>query len=284
MRRVVVTAAILVVLAWGQVAQAQSYSFWNFDYPGADDTHPTGISDRGVVVGIWSISSEGNRGFILDLDGFFTSFEVPFSSSPTTNATGINNKRMVVGFYYDASSVAHGFTRDSDGNFASFDYPGASATFAHGISDKGHIAGAYEDSSGVLHGFVRDPEGALSTVDVPTALSTVANGVTSRGEVVGWWREPGGETRGFLRQTNGNFVTIAPFSGTSVRGTNDRRDLVLDTNGPGGAFVLLRRGTLVSVAHPGGSTIATGINNKKLVVGQFQDIAGVHGFIASPAK
>ena len=122
-------------------------------------------------------------------------------------------------------------------------------------------------------------------VDVPGAVSTVANGVTNRGEVVGWWREPGGAQRGFLRRTNGTFVTIAPFPATftDVRGTNDRGDLVLDTGGPGGAFVLFRRGNLVSVAHPGGSTIATGINNKKLVVG-FQDIAGVHGFIGAQFK
>ena len=169
----------LLLLGSPQEGFAQPYHFWNFDYPGADNTFPTGISDRGVVVGIWQISAEGNRGFILETDGSFTSFEVPFSPFPTTQATGINNKRVVVGFYYDASSVAHSFIRDPDGNFTSFDVPSAASTIAHGISDKGHITGAYEDSNGVFHGFIRDPKGAFSTVDVPGALSTVANGVTS---------------------------------------------------------------------------------------------------------
>ncbi len=129
---------------------AASYTFTPIDvpFPGVTETQPSGINDRGRIVGFYNDGS-GTHGF-LDDRGRFTTIDAPF---PGADPWGINNHRQIVGLFFD-SSGGSGFL-DDRGVFSRIDvpFPGVDQTQAFGINDRGQIVGGYHDSGG-SHGFV----------------------------------------------------------------------------------------------------------------------------------
>ena len=158
---IILPTSMLAVLSG---ADAKDYSFFKLQFPGAEQTIPYGINNRGEIVGTYN-DSTGQHGFVLER-GVFTSIDVPFSGVTETVAEGINDRGQIVGWYNDIFSTGpHGFVLSFRENkkgrravFTSFDvsFPEATATFGFGINRRGEIIGIYNDSTGE-HGFVATP-------------------------------------------------------------------------------------------------------------------------------
>jgi uncharacterized membrane protein len=202
----------------------------------ASDTFPTGINNRGEIVG--SSDRGGARsyhGFVRDRRGRFRRIDV--LGAKGTAATRINDLGEIVGYYSDTNDNPNtaddirGFLLDRRGRLARIDVPGATATQPLGINNQGEIAGAYADAAGTAHGFLRTRDGELTTIDVPDALVTVVLDINDRGQMVGIYLDGDGRLRGFRRDRSGEITTIdAPGAvQTRVRGINNRGQIAIDT-------------------------------------------------------
>jgi uncharacterized membrane protein len=83
--------------------------FTTLDVPfaGAVNTSPTGINDRGQIVGTYYNTLEDRTHMFLYDTGVFTTFDVP--GVATATPFDINNRGQIVGFYGDSSGGTHGF-------------------------------------------------------------------------------------------------------------------------------------------------------------------------------
>jgi hypothetical protein len=221
-----------------------------FDPPRARTTFtsPGGINDFDELTGGHMDSNFVHHGFVANLFGTLTVFDVPGATS-TTGET-INNTGVVAGIYFGtANNAYHAFVRDQLGNITPFDAPGAGTTNAQGtsvqrINSTGQIAGYYADSSTVFHGFLRSPDGTFAIFDAPDAaqtsgLGTIATGINSAGQVVGYYLDSSELVHGFFRDQYGN---ITEFDDPDAGGT--------------GAFE---------------GTYAFGISNTGVIVGYYYD-------------
>jgi probable HAF family extracellular repeat protein len=97
------------------------------------------------------------HGFLLDVDGSYTTLDVPGAD---TEADGINDAGQIVGQYGDEFGDYHGFLLHVDGSYyTTFDVPGASLTLPYGINASGQIVGSYQGADGTYHGFIATPGG-----------------------------------------------------------------------------------------------------------------------------
>jgi probable HAF family extracellular repeat protein len=124
----------------------------SIDVPGAGETSPYAIDDRGRIVGSYT-----DAGVTVGTDGG-----------------------------YPAGSV-HAYLHDPHG-VTTLDVPGAVLTVALDINDRGQVVGGYIDAAGRQHGFVYD-NGRHTTIDAPrpldpVAMGSIATGINDRGEVV----------------------------------------------------------------------------------------------------
>jgi uncharacterized membrane protein len=172
------------------------------DFPGANDTYPWGINDRGTVVGFWdTVDASGNlvanHGFTWK-DGVFTQFDFPGAAD--TEIFGINDRGEMVGGWDPGgtSPTEHGFVCSKE-SCLSFDVPvpGATATQGDDISVNGVVVGTYADSNGVNHGF-RASASNFTTLDFPGATATLAWGINAHGHIVGNYVGSDGKAHAFL--------------------------------------------------------------------------------------
>jgi uncharacterized membrane protein len=111
--------------------------FVSFDVPGAADTTPKCVNNRGVIVGVYDDQNGQAHGFIYR-DRTFRTIDVP--RAVFTNAVGINDRGQIVGRFRYADNVDHRYLL-GDGVFHRIDYPGSVGTIARDINDKGQITG-----------------------------------------------------------------------------------------------------------------------------------------------
>src|SRR5437870_6158883 len=119
---IIVLTGIVVFLAAGVSAHAQSITSFDFESPGSTSTEPVSINNAGAVTGTYADGGGVVHGFMRDGRGGFTSFDAP--GATVTRAVGINNTGTVTGFYFSGVGP-HGFIRDGRGNMTSFDPPGS---------------------------------------------------------------------------------------------------------------------------------------------------------------
>jgi probable HAF family extracellular repeat protein len=205
-------------------------------------TIPSGINDKGQIVGNYlNVSTTGNHG-LLYIDGFYTTFDDPAAAPQATYLKGINDKSQIVGYYNEITSgtPSHGFLY-SGGTFINIDDPkGIGSTVATGINNKGQIVGNYTDTvSG--HGFVYSG-GIYTTIDDPLGTEgTVVTGINDKGDIVGYYGN-NAITHGFLYSA-GIFTTIDDSlgtEGTHAAGINDLGQIVgyyFDSNGLAHGFL-----------------------------------------------
>jgi probable HAF family extracellular repeat protein len=74
---------------------------------GAVNTSPTGINDRGQIVGTYYNTLEDRTHMFLYDTGVFTTFDMP--GAATATPVDINNRGQIVGVYSDSSGGTHGF-------------------------------------------------------------------------------------------------------------------------------------------------------------------------------
>ena len=124
--------------------------------------------------------------------------------------------------------------------FKNIEIPNAQSTTPFGINDSGVISGNYTDSSAVTHCFMVSGR-TITTITDPNGTSTSCFGINAFGDVVGFYGVLNSFSNGFI-YANGVFTDV-----------------------------------IVPTATAG--TIAYGINDSGLVVGQFSDSNGTHGFL-----
>jgi uncharacterized membrane protein len=224
------------LVSYGYLADGRGTPI-EFDVPGvASDTFPSGVNNRGDVVGFADRgAARSYRGFLRDRRGRFRRIDVPGAKG--TAATRINDRGQIVGFYSDTNdnpgtaSDIRGFLLDRRGRLERIDVAGATATQAAGINNHGEVVGAYLDAAGVPHGFLRGRNGQFTTIDVPDAMVTLAFDLNDHGQIAGTYIDSGGRVRGFRRDRSGEVTTIdAPGAvQTRVRGINNRGQIAIDT-------------------------------------------------------
>jgi len=297
---------------------ARSYTFTQFDVPGAFQTVPSGINARGVIVG-WYFSGSGCpsapcmvKGFIFK-DGAFTTVvyhnAVTGTDAALTQLRGIGPSGEIVGSYRMTGEPPvnfHGFILTTGGEFVPVDYPGHTSTIPQRILPDGTILGCYHDTDQMLtmHGIWKDKNG-FSAVDRATTMN---NGGTPSGrKITGLFTDMVGTTaekgRGYVIE-DGVFTPFdAPGSdwttawdmnpaGTIVGwfeedGTSNVHGYVLEQWRVSGGEL---SGTYTTIDFPltpatnAAYTDVFGVNASGDLVGKFRVTATgpFHGYVATP--
>jgi probable HAF family extracellular repeat protein len=180
------------------------------DLPGASQTKPLRINDRGQISGAYIDTAGRRRGFLLDGDRFVR-IDVP--GATYTQAFGLNNRGQVVGDYQTSDGRVHGF-RWERGRITTVDAPGAAGTTLADINDRGLILGGRLEPDGRVAGFVLD-RGRFVTFRAPGVPQTFAFDLNNRGQIVGFTvtptaADPLAGARGFLlaRGASGPFTPV----------------------------------------------------------------------------
>jgi probable HAF family extracellular repeat protein len=252
---------------------------------------PTGINNRGEIVGEYIIASRKESIMLRDRRGRITSFDVPGAQG--TEASDINDRGQIVGTYSEDTPIvndsarprAYVLDRFGRGKFTRIDFPGARVTVAAGVNNRGQVVGGYLDGDGRPHGY-RWEKGRFMTIDVPGSSGTMAGDINDRGEMVGVFgdvpNDPIGATgvRGFLL-SRGDFMTFdAPgVAFTQPSKINNRGQIVGSTLSDAALAdfhgFLLAKGTsglFTPIDFPGAPrTVAVGINDRAQIVGAYEN-------------
>jgi probable HAF family extracellular repeat protein len=268
-----------ILPAWGL-----TYTYSNIEVPGAIYTAPTGINDKGEVVGNYETSGKV-YGFLLS-NGSFTTISCP-NQQTGTFAVGINDNGVVVG-YYGRDYKNFGFVY-VNGVCQNLDEFNGSTAYASGINNAGHIVGYYYVGTDVTHGFLLQ-NGAYTDISVPNSTSTNAFGINATGDISGTYTDSSGGQHGFLLR-NGAYQTIdypAAVGKTSAAGLNSKDYVVGSYLNPTtqvyNGFVT-ESGNYIQMMAPGSvTTFPTAINDGNVIVGDyFNGTANSVGFIAKPS-
>jgi uncharacterized membrane protein len=248
-----------------------SNPFLLIDYPGAiANQYPSGINDKGKIVGLAGFPDGSFRGYLLQGKTFK---DIVFPGAPATGAFAINKSGVIVGIYCSdlACNTSHGFLLKGT-TYTSLDFPGGMNTNAYGVNTAGDVVGIYQTPDFVTHGFLLH-QGSYTSIDVPGAPYTIAIGINDQGTIVGG----DGNGHGFSLQ-NGTFTPIdypGATGGTEVEGINNGGDMVgvyTDSTDNHNHGFLLSGGVFTGFDVPfqgSISTIPTALNNKHQIVGSY---------------
>jgi uncharacterized membrane protein len=249
------------------------------DLPGAVETRPFAINNRGQLAGEYLDRGGRAHGFVRDRSGAVTTFDAP--GATVTAAFDIDDDGRAVGLYIDATAAFHGFVREPDGTIATVDFPGAGDTELFGINNRGQLTGAQRKAGEGYRGFVAS-RGEFTTVDVPGARGGEAavNDIDDRGRLVGDYDLV---ASGYLRDERGRLVTFdAPgaLTQTVPVGLNNHGQIVGTYDRPDGSHGFMRdeRGRFATIDFPGAKeTEAARINDRGQIVGVYGETQAAGG-------
>src|SRR5215468_228064 len=161
---------VIFMLASYSTAQATTYTFSSFDYPGGMPTVANGINNNGDIVGGYRPDPDflHDNAYLRDSGGAFTTINLPVSGAFTTVANGINDSGTIVGYFADDTLAHHGFI-DMGGSFTIFQVPGEvrpnNNTEANGINNGGAVVGHYADFT-IDRGFMKAGVN-ITTINAP---------------------------------------------------------------------------------------------------------------------
>jgi uncharacterized membrane protein len=115
------------------------------DVPGAAATFPTGINNRGQMVGSYIDADGAYHGFVRDRRGAVTTLPEAPGADPASGGTqpaSLNARGQIVGLAYDAQGGSRAFLLER-GRFTMIDGPEAVYTRALDINNSGQIVGDY---------------------------------------------------------------------------------------------------------------------------------------------
>jgi len=295
--RISILAAVLFAFPLpGAFAQEASDSIsiqviTTFDYPGdVTQTVPSGINDRGDIIGFYTDSEDVTRGFVRFPDGTFSAPIVePNDTVGFTEGRGITDQRLICGWYIGSDEFAHGYFLNR-GVFTEFDVDGANETLVDGVNDAGDFVGNYTSET-VFAAAFSNIEGMTNTIVIPGDRgNSFAYAINRSRQITGGYQK-GGKIHGWWQDSDG--TVYAPFDpphskATLPFGVNDQGWVV-------GRFFrnqqeqreqgfLFRLGTdrFLVFEYPGAVfTSLNGINNDGLICGRYDDGSGLlHGFLA----
>jgi hypothetical protein len=261
------------------------------DYPGAAATVFTGINNHQQLSGYWLDSSNNEHSFIYD-GKHFTPVNVPGSNFVQANK--LNDGGEVVGYYLDGASKQHGFTW-VNGHVTTVDYPGAASTTLNSL-DNGpnpELVGYYLDAGNVAHGFELT-NNHFDIVTVPSAVDVYVNGINNADRLVGS-SDNGNPANGLgFVGTQGFFTPLSfpsEFYSTvtgafSLSNTNQVVGVFSDYATHGFLEIQGLYGEVDGGLDFDGAflTVLYDNNDAAVMVGAYQDLTGLHGFIATPVS
>ena len=278
-------ALAFVLTATAANAPKLTFKFTKVTIPGATSTSPGGISNAGVIIGIYVDTSGAVHGFILN-GKKVTTLTHPASSNTGAYHIAANGKVRVVGAYYPNSGGVMGFLYEG-GKYTDIPGPkGSIGSVAQGINDNGDIVGQFADTKGT-HGFLLS-KGKYTTLDVPGNFGgTVATGINDKGFVVVYW----GDTKFSIESSIYNpktkkfkKINVPGASLTAAWDINNAGDVVYEWIDSAGAEhgALLHGGHYYKFDYPkSAGTQAVGINDKGMIVGGYSNGVSFLGYKAS---
>jgi hypothetical protein len=139
-------------------------SIATFAVPNAVSTFVGGMNNGNVIVGAFTLESGDEvfqYGFIRNVDGTFTAFNVPDENGNAlwTSADDINDAGDIVGLFRPEATEAfsHGFLRKADGQFFLISIPDAVESRFTDINNLGEISGFTSDEDGLFLALILTP-------------------------------------------------------------------------------------------------------------------------------
>jgi uncharacterized membrane protein len=149
----------------------------------ATATFPSGINDRGAIVGTYRDSIGVPHGFLLE-GTTYTTLDVPGASA--TVAMGINSKGCVVLVWTDSKGTAESSLYDGK-TYKTIDVPGATNSYASGLNAVGDVVYEWFGSSSFQHGALLRG-GKYYKFGHPKSLQTYGGGINDRHVIVGGYQ------------------------------------------------------------------------------------------------
>jgi hypothetical protein len=285
--------ALATLLGFVSSAYADyTYSYETIDYPGAYETFPQDVNDKGQLVGSFTDAARQAHGFFFDGLANFTQIDYPGAAS--THVYGMNNAGDIVGYHRVGSGSRDGFLYRGE-TYTSIRYPDPTHryTMATAINDSGVIVGSYYTGAGTAYtnyyGFILQ-NGVFSSIQYPNAVNTWVFDINEQGHMVGYYNEASGPQYGFL-YAEGVFTQLAVPGAETTRafGINDS-GYVTGTYSQGLRWYgfLYHDGTyytnLAYPVAPSDATMPQDISNEGRMAGYYRDSAGRnHGFLNCPS-
>ena len=283
-------AAITLTLLAATYAACTEYRFETIAHPDADLTIPQDINNAGVVVGFY---------FGNDVDGFpitagFVWEEGEFTSpdfgliDPTFNA--ISESGLIAGATLEIEDFPNFSTpifsvplSGTPGDVETFEIPDAVDPFAEGINDRGDIVAVYFGDDDRLVSFIKQGD-EISEINIPGYTDIGATDINESGLIVGVAQNSDEEAVGFII-TNGEIEFVDhPDGETELLAINDVGEVAgaFSDEETGGTFIY-DGVTFDAFAYPGAdATVIWGMNDHRVVVGQYFLGGQEFGFIAKP--
>jgi hypothetical protein len=273
---IVLLGLFLTLIAPAARAQSSLETVFTFSYPESDVTYPTGIDNKGNIVGY--AVKKGTvlpRGFIRHPDGTFAPLlEPPNPRVAETLFNGINDRQVLIGNFLDSSANSHAFFSQHD-RVRRFKIPDARSTFLTGLNDAKDFAGYVDTQNQSRQGFISI--GGVLTMFANPGVGTDfrTGGLNNSGALVGNFEDFQG-THGFLRDQAGNYTTIDMPGATDsyLLGLNNHREMVGYFSGSRAfsGFYFKSPDTFIRFNHFGQSyTVLTAINDDGMICGIYRD-------------
>ncbi len=246
--------------------------FTAFDFPGATSTSLKGINARGEMAGQYTLADGANHTFLL-VAGSLTRIDYPGASN--TASLGISPQGEAVGTYM-VNGINHGYVYSTGSGFTTIDYPASTYTNVTGRNASGDVVGRYLDASGVSFGYILS-NSQFTSIDYPGASFTGLTAIDPAGNITGRCTVDG-LTHGFvlastqppLRYTVRDLGTVgAPPGQPETVANNDQvAGTAVMESGSLHAVVWSRAGVMTDLGSAGLNSIAFGINESGVTVGQ----------------
>jgi probable HAF family extracellular repeat protein len=234
---------------------------------GGSSSVPTGLNDRGAVVG-WANTADGGLHPFLWWHGRMTDLgTLDRTGGGWGIAEDVNRSGTVVG-QSRLGEVSHA-VRWQGGKVTDLGTLGGSYSSATAINDHGVIVGNSTTPDGVLHAFLwRD--GRMTDLGVPGGGDVIAEDVNNRGQVVGFVMPTDRPAFGYLWQRGR--VTVLPSTryGGHARAINDAGLIVGSVSqAESNLAVAWRHGSyrLLGTLPGGDASGARDVNDRAVVLG-----------------
>ena len=174
--------------------------FTAVNFPKGTGTEPTGINDKGEIVGLYFDSAGVQHGF-SKIGTVYKKIDVKNHTS--TAAWGVNNTGQITVYAINSAGTAYDAYLKTGTTFKLINDPkakGTLGTVVHTPNNKGDIDGTYYDSSGNTHGWLLHAGKYYDVNDTPTL--TRADGLNDKLEIVGRYTPSTGGNVGFKAITH----------------------------------------------------------------------------------
>jgi hypothetical protein len=171
----------------------QGGKFSNVQSPnGATYVSPSGINEKGDIVGTYLNAANISHGFLLK-SGKIQTLTAP--GAIATAAAGINNDGDIIVNWQDSNGTYYAGLYNGN-TYTVQGVPGATMTIAEAINTAGDTSYSWFDSNNVEHGALLYG-GSYYTFSYPNSVATESYGLNDKSQIVGAYQSSPGKSSGF---------------------------------------------------------------------------------------